>query len=113
MHFVSDAIARPGAISRRIKYLTATYDFSHECVGITADFGVGGDYVTRLLYRAASFRGYSKAVSIDNGPEFTCRAFMTWTEKHGIKHIFIELGSPTKNAYIESFNETLCPAKAN
>ena len=73
----------------------------------TADFGIGGHYVTRLLDRAAIFRGYHKAVRTDNGPEFTCRAFMTWTQKHGIEHILIEPGSPTQNAYIESFNGTL------
>jgi putative transposase len=58
MDFVSDAIARPGAVSRRIKCLTVADDFSHECVDITADFGIGGAYVTRLLDRAATFRGY-------------------------------------------------------
>lgn len=31
---------------------------------------------------------------------------MTWTHKHGIKHTLIEPGSPTQNAYIESFNGT-------
>jgi putative transposase len=31
---------------------------------------------------------------------------MTWTQKHNIKHILIEPGSPTQNAYIESFNGT-------
>ncbi len=106
MDFVSDAINRPGAVSRRIKCLTVADDFSHECVDITADFGIGGDYVTRLLDRAAMFRGYPKEVRTDNGPEFTCRAFMTWAQKHGIKHILIEPGSPTQNAYIESFNGT-------
>jgi len=60
MDFVSDAIARPGAVSRRIKCLAVAADFSHECVDITADFGIGGAYVTRLLDRAATFRGYSK-----------------------------------------------------
>jgi putative transposase len=106
MDFVSDAIARPGAVSRRIKCLTVADDFSHECVDIWVDFGIGGAYVTRLLDRAALFRGYPKEVRTDNGPEFTCRAFMTWTQKHGIKHILIEPGSPTQNAYIESFNGT-------
>ena len=106
MDFVSDAINRPGAVSRRIKCLTVADDFSHECVDITADFGIGGDYVTRLLDRAALFRGYPKEVRTDNGPEFTCRAFMTWAQKHSIKHILIEPGSPTQNAYIESFNGT-------
>ena len=106
MDFVSDSIARPGAICRRIKCLTVADDFSHECVDITADFGIGGAYVTRLLDRAATFRGYPKEVRTDNGPEFTCRAFMTWTQKHNIKYILIEPGSPTQNAYIESFNGT-------
>lgn len=53
MDFVSDAIARPGAVSRRIKCLAVADDFSHECV----DFGTGGLYVTRLLDRATRFRG--------------------------------------------------------
>ena len=103
MDFVSDAICRPGAISRRIKCLTVADDFTHECVDITADFGIGGNYVTRLLDRAATFRGYPKAIRTDNGPEFTCRAFMTWMQKHTIQHILIEPGSPTQNAHIESF----------
>ena len=42
MDFVSDAIARPGAISRRIKCLTVADDYTHECVDITADFGIAG-----------------------------------------------------------------------
>ena len=95
MDFVSDAISRPGVISRRIKCLTVADDFTRECVDITADFGIGGHYVTRLLDRAATFRGYPKEVRTDNGPEFTCRAFMTWAQKHGIQHILIEPGSPT------------------
>lgn len=81
-------------------------DFSRECVDISVDFGIGGAYVTRLLDRAAMFQGYPKEVRTDNGPEFTCRAFMTWTQTDGIKHILIEPGSPTQNAYIESFNST-------
>ncbi len=106
MDFVSDAISRPGAVSRRIKCLTVADDFTRECVDITADFGIGGEYVTRLLDRAATFRGYPQAVRTDNGPEFSCRAFMTWAQKHGIKHILIEPDCPTQNAYIESFNGT-------
>ena len=104
--FVSNAICRPGAISRRLKCLSVADDFTHECVDITADFGIGGHYVTRLLDRAATFRGYPKEVRTDNGPEFTCRAFMTWAQKHGIQHILIEPSSLTQNAYIESFNGT-------
>lgn len=55
-------------------------DFSHECVEIAADFGISGQYLTRLLDQAATFRGYTKAVRTDNGPEFTSRAFMGWAK---------------------------------
>jgi putative transposase len=81
-------------------------DFAGDLGSCTQGFGIGGAYVTRLLDRAATFRGYPKEVRTDNGPEFTCRAFMTWAQKHGIKRILIEPGSPTQNAYIESFNGT-------
>lgn len=100
---MSDTIARPGAVSRRIKCLTVADDFSHECMDFIADFGIGGAYVTRLLDRAATFRGYPKEIRTDNGPEFTCRAFMTWSQKHDIKHILIKPGCPTQNVYIEGF----------
>ena len=36
--------------------------------------------MTKLLDRAAIFRGCSQAVRTDNGPEFTCRTFMTWAQ---------------------------------
>ena len=79
-------------------------DFSHESVDIAVDFGISGQYVTRVLDRAALFRGYSQAVRTDNGPEFTSRAFMAWAQAHGIRHILIQPGRPMQNGYIESFN---------
>jgi putative transposase len=100
MDFVSDSLAT----GRRIKCLTVADDFSHECVDIAADFGIGGQYVTRLLDQAALFRGYPSAVRTDNGPEFTSRAFMGWAQAHGIRHLLIEPGRPMQNGYIESFN---------
>ena len=74
---------------------------------VPADFGIGGDYVTCLLDRAAMFRSYTMEVRTGNRPEFTRRGFMTWAQNHGIKHIFIEPGSPTQNAYIDSFNGSI------
>jgi putative transposase len=100
MDFVSDSLST----GRRIKFLTVADDFSHECVDITADWGISGEYVTRLLDRAAIFRGYPAAVRTDNGPEFTSRAFMAWANTHGIRHILIQPGRPMQNGYIESFN---------
>ncbi|MBN8751764.1 MULTISPECIES: IS3 family transposase [Variovorax] len=100
MDFVSDSLST----GRRIKCLTVADDFSHECVSISVDWGISGQYVTRLLDQAAVFRGYPLAVRTDNGPEFTSRAFMGWAQTHGIRHILIEPGRPMQNGYIESFN---------
>lgn len=100
MDFVSDSLSN----GRRLKYLTVADDFSHECVDITVDYGISGQYVTRLLDQAALFRGYPQVVRTDNGPEFTSRAFLAWTQSHGIRHILIQPGRPMQNGYIESFN---------
>jgi putative transposase len=100
MDFVSDSLAN----GRRIKCLTVADDFTHECVDIAVDYGISGQYVTRLLDRAALFRGYPAAVRTDNGPEFTCRAFIAWAQSHGVRHILIQPGRPMQNGYIESFN---------
>lgn len=100
MDFVSDSLSS----GRRIKCLTIADDFSHECVDIAVDYGISGQYVTRLLDQAAIFRGYPLAVRTDNGPEFTSRAFMAWATAHGVRHILIQPGRPMQNSYIESFN---------
>jgi putative transposase len=62
MDFVSDSLSN----GRRIKCLTVADDFSHECIDIAVDFGISGQYVTRLLDQAAVFRGYPIAVRTDN-----------------------------------------------
>jgi putative transposase len=100
MDFVSDSLVN----ARRLKCLTVADDFSHECIDIAVDFGIGGQYVTRVLDQAAIFRGYPRAVRTDNGPEFTSRAFMGWCHVHGIQHLLIQPGRPMQNGYIESFN---------
>ena len=100
MDFVSDSLAN----GRRLKCLTVADDFSKECVDIGVDYGISGVAVTRMLDRAATFRGYPQVVRTDNGPEFTSRAVMAWAQTHGIRHILIQPGRPMQNGYIESFN---------
>ena len=100
LDFVMDSLAS----GRRIKCLTIVDDFSRECVDIAADHGIGGEYVVRLLEQAAQFRGWPGAVRTDQGPEFTSRAFMAWAHGRGVRHLLNDAGSPTQNAYIESFN---------
>ena len=100
MDFVSDSLSN----GRRIRVLTVTDDFTRECVDMAVDHGISGQYVTRVLDRAARFRGYPAKVRTDHGPEFTSSAFLRWTTRHGIEHLLIDPGKPMQNGYIESFN---------
>lgn len=74
MDFVFDALAS----GRRIKCLTIVDDFTKEAVDVAVDQSIGGLYVTRLLDRAALFRGYPQAIRTDQGPEFTGKALDQW-----------------------------------
>jgi putative transposase len=67
---------------------------------------MGASYVPRLLYEAAKFRGYPSAWQTDNGPEFSARAFIAWTQQHKIVLLPIQPGRPMQNGCIESFNGT-------
>jgi putative transposase len=64
MDFVSDSLVN----GRRLKCLTVADDVSHECVDIAVDFGISGQYVTRILDQAAVFRGYPKVVRPTTDP---------------------------------------------
>jgi len=100
MDFVMDALAT----GRRIKILTEVDDCTKEVIDLAVDFGISGQYVTRILDQAARFRGYPKAIRTDQGPEFTGKALDQWAYEHGIQLKLIQPGKPTQNAFIESFN---------
>lgn len=100
MDFVMDALAN----GRRIKCLTVVDDFTRECLDIAVDFGLSGEYVSRVLAQIGQFRGLPKAIRTDQGPEFTSRALDRWAYRQGVDLKLIAAGKPTQNAYIESFN---------
>lgn len=57
-------------------------------------------------------RCYPGVVRTNNGPGFISRAFIAWTQAHGVHHILIQSGRPRHNGYIESFNDKFrdeCP----
>ncbi len=100
MDFVFDALSN----GRRLKVLTIVDDCTKELVDRVVDCSISGHYVTRVLDRAARFRGYPQAIRTDQGPEFTGRALDQWAYEHGVELKLIQAGKPTQNAYIESFN---------
>ena len=97
MDFVSDSLSN----GRRIKCLTVADDFSHECIDIAVDFGISGQYVTRLLDQAAIFRGYPVAVRTDNGLVFTSRSYTKLVKSYGLQQEFITPHCPEQNGLVE------------
>lgn len=51
------------------------------------------------------FRGYPKEIL--SGSEFTSKAVNAWAYDKQVDYLFIGLGKPIQNAYIESFNVRL------
>ena len=45
-----------------------------------------------------------KAIRMDNGPELTAQVFVERAESKGIALLYIQLGKPNQNAFVERFN---------
>jgi putative transposase len=100
--FMSDSVSD----GRKFRVLTIIDDFTRESVGMEADTGISGERVTRALDRIAESTGLPETLVMDNGPEFTSKAMLMWSESRGVRLHHIEPGKPNQNAFIESFNGT-------
>lgn len=89
---------------RRFRSFNIVDDCTRECPGLLVDTSIGGVRVTRFLDELAETHGLPSTIVVDNGSEFTSRAFLAWAEKRGVTLRFIDPGKPNQNAFIESFN---------
>jgi len=103
MDFMSDSLCD----GRRFRVLTVVDDFTRECVAIEVDTGITGERVIRTLGWLKETRGLPAMVVTDNGPEFTSKAMLAWSQPAGVRLHFIDPGRPVQNAFIESFNGKL------
>ncbi len=103
MDFVSDALSD----GRRFRALTVMDNFTRESVTIEVDTSISGERVTRVLDWLKMVHGLPETIIVDNGPEFTSRAMLSWAQENQVKLHFIDPGKPVQNAYIESFNGRL------
>jgi putative transposase len=71
------------------------------------DFSLTCRRVTEVMDRAAALYGLPKAVSVDNGPEFSGKELDAWAYRRGVTLCFSRTGKPTDNAFVESFNGRL------
>ncbi len=100
MDFVMDSLTT----GRRFRSLNIVDDFTRESVAIEIDTSITGVRVTHVLDRLAATRGLPDVIVMDNGPEFTSRAMLTWANKRNQKLHYIDPGKPIQNAFVESFN---------
>lgn len=92
---------------RKFRILTVIDQWSRESVTLEANFRLTGRCVSHALDLAALHRGWPRAITVDNGTEFTSKALDEWAYKRGIKLDYTRPGKPTDNGLIESFNGRL------
>lgn len=103
MDFVHDSCADGG----KLRVLTIVDDFTKVSPGLLTHSSISGKKVTAFLDHLYVLYGFPKAIRVDNGPEFTGKAFQQWAVKRNILIAYTRPGKPTDNAYIESFNGKL------
>lgn len=103
MDFVHDQMLD----GRAFRVLTVIDQWSRESVSLEANFRLTGRCVGKALDEAALERGWPKAITVDNGTEFTSKALDEWAWRRGVKLDYTRPGKPTDNGLIESFNGRL------
>jgi putative transposase len=87
--------------------LTIVDEFTRECLAIDVARKLTSEDVLERLSDLFIRRGVPDYLRSDNGPEFTAKRVKDWLERVEVKTLFIELGSPWENGYVESFNGKL------
>lgn len=98
--FVSDALGE----GRRFRCFNVIDDFTREARALEVDFSLPSIRVIRVLEAAIVAHGTPSCLVLDNGPEFSSRAFLQWAYSRNIELHFIDPGKPVQNCFVESFN---------
>jgi putative transposase len=103
MDFVHDQLLS----GRKFRVLTGVDKWSRERVLLEADFAFTGQSVVQALEELSAHRPMPRAITVDNGTEFTSKALDEWAWRTGVQLDFIRPGKPVENGIIESFNGRL------
>ncbi len=104
MDFVTDKLTD----GRSFRVLTIVDQFTRESVALAVDRSMSSAKVAETLTGAVDRYGAApESITVDNGTEFTGRAFETWAMERGVRVNFIRPGKPVENSYAESFNGRL------
>ena len=103
MDFIVDGLAT----GRMVRILSVVDAYTRECLALEADTSLGSGRVTRVLERVIAERGRPDNVRSDNGPEFTSRRMLAWSEDWKVGLVHIQPGRPMQNGHVESFHGRL------
>jgi len=101
--FVTDQTAN----GSQFRILTLIDEHTRECLATHAAWSIRAVDVITIIEAAIERYGAPKHIRSDNGPEFIAYAVQDWLKDLKIKILYIKLGSPWENAYIESFHDKL------
>ena len=103
MDFIVDGLAT----GRMVRILSVVDAYTRECLALEADTSLGSGRVTRVLERLIGERGRPENLRSDNGPEFTSRRMLGWSEDWKVGLVHIQPGRPMQNGHVESFHGRL------
>lgn len=94
------------ACGSKLRFLTIVDEFTRECLAIYVARSIPAKRVLDLLVWLFAVRGKPQHLRSDNGPEFIAHAVQDWLTGNGSQPLYIQLGPPWENPFIESFNGT-------
>lgn len=103
MDFVHDGAAN----GQTLRFFAVVDQFTRKCVRLAVDTSIPSARVIRELSAAMAEHGRPTRIRMDNGSEFTSRAFLAWCGEEKLEMIHIRPGKPIENAHSESFNGRL------
>lgn len=106
-HWSMDFVHDPMLDGQAFRVLTVIDQWSRESVSLEDNFRLTGRCVGKARDEAALQHGWPKAITVDNGTEFTSKALDEWAWRRGVKLNYTRSGKPTDNGLIESFNGRL------
>ena len=90
-----------------LKYLNITDEFTRQALAIEVERSMSGDDIVTILEALINIHGAPEFVRMDNGTEMTSNTVADWCRFSTDDISFIDPGSPSQNAYVESFNGKL------
>ena len=103
MDFVHDQLAT----GSKLRILTVIDTYSRFSPAVVPGFSFRAPDVIEVLDRVCGEVGYPASIRVDQGSEFVSRDLDLWAYMNGVPLDFSRPGTPTDNAFIESFNGKL------